>query len=385
MWTGWERGMRMPEIEHLRFFVILIRHASRDVRWDMPEEKHPMENWTGWAAADIERKSDYKTKGLPRTYALAGRLCDELDNETVSVVAFRHSGHKVAQQTAEIYEKLLETRGKLLPTVEARPDPNLNPKPGSSDADTRQVNSICEAISHVSTNQAVRLAVASSQYEENLVATRQAYVVVGHQPQLTQIARRLLKGKYLPSDSLPLGNSEAACIELGYKPRLQWLLTVTPEETLVTDLKDKIKSKYDVAKFLLGAFVVNTGLILNAGLWGSPEKWNDAPIAKWVAYFAILAALISLVFTAATLFSYDSLLMPSKFWSESSEPSDEPSSRLKRFLGKLPPKWMVSRWSVSRPPSPAHVVLFYEMVHVWNVFFIPAVFFAFVAIGCLTL
>ena len=33
------------------------------------------------------------------------------------------------------------------------------------------------------------------------------------------------------------------------------------------DLKDKIKSKYDVAKFFLGAFVVNTGLILNAGVW----------------------------------------------------------------------------------------------------------------------
>jgi hypothetical protein len=101
--------------------------------------------------------------------------------------------------------------------------------------------------------------------------------------------------------------------------------------------------------------------------------------------FSILSALISLVFTAATLFSYDSLLMPSKFWSESSELGDEPSSRLKRFLGKLPPKWTVSRWSVSRPPSPAHVVLFYEMVHVWNVFFIPAVILAFVAIGCLTM
>src|SRR5215213_9810950 len=174
----------------------------------------------------------------------------------------------------------------------------------------------------MASNQALRLAVASSQSEENLVATRQAYVVVGHQPQLTQVARRLLKGRYLPSDSLPLGNSEAACIELGYKPRLQWLLTVTPEETLVTDLKDKIKSKYDVAKFLLGAFVVNTGLILNAGLWGPDGLLHSTLLVdKLFAGFAAIAALVSLALTAATLFSYDRLMMPESFWSDSSESS----------------------------------------------------------------
>jgi hypothetical protein len=369
----------MPGNEHLRFFVILIRHASREVHWDMPEEKQPMQNWTRWITATIEGKSDFKTEGFPRTYALAGRLCDELENNKICVAALRYSKHKVAQQTAEVYKKVMNRREKFESEVKATPYRALAPKPSSPNAEVRtQIKNVIRDIERIKAHQ-------SNRYQVGFGTARQAYVVVGHQPQLTQIARRLLKDKYLPIGLLPLGNSEAACIELGDKPRLQWLLTVTPEETLLTDLKDKIKSKYDVAKFLLGAFVVNTGLILNAGLWGSPEKWNGAPIAKWVAYFAILAALISLVFTAATLFSYDSLLMPSKFWSESSELDDEPRSRLKRFLRELPPKWSVSTWSVSRPPSSAHVILFYEMVHVWNVFFMPAVFFAFVAIGCLTL
>jgi len=38
-------------------------------------------------------------------------------------------------------------------------------------------------------------------------------------------------------------------------------------------------------------------------------------------------------------------------------------------------------WSVSRPPSQAHVILFYEMVHVWTRLFIPAILSAFLAVA----
>ena len=122
--------------------------------------------------------------------------------------------------------------------------------------------------------------------------------------------------------------------------------------------------------------MVNTGLILNAGVWDRiGPSGNSIWIDKALVIAAIIAALVSLVFTAATLFSYDALQMPSTFWSERSDPAE----RLPRGLRKPP------RWSINRPPSQAHVVLFYEMVHVWTAFFVPAIVAAFVAVGLLVI
>ena len=191
---------------------------------------------------------------------------------------------------------------------------------------------------------------------EKRTTSTAALIVVGHQPQLTQFARELLKRgplrlpsrNALPGGSLPLGNSEAACIRLGYgwcqwhRPRLLWLLT-EKGDGLLTDLKDKIKSKYDVAKFFLGAFVVNIGLFLNAGIWDNINFGERSQlIVSLLAAFDIIMALASLGFAAATLFSYDSLLMPASLWSE---PGGKPSRRDVRKPRK-PPKW-----SVLRPPA----------------------------------
>jgi hypothetical protein len=90
-----------------------------------------------------------------------------------------------------------------------------------------------------------------------------------------------------------------------------------------------------------------------------------------LAAFGIVMALASLIFAAATLFSYDSLMMPESLWSES---TDKPP-RSDRSLPRRPPKW-----SVLRPPSQAQAILFYEMMHVWKWFFMPALGLAFSAI-----
>jgi phosphohistidine phosphatase SixA len=349
-------------------FVILVRHASRESFWDKSENEHPMANWTRRTTATIPGKSDFETKGFPLTYAVAGRLCDELENRNAFIVALVHSKHEVAQQTADVYRRVFNNRKRFKDQVKVDCCGDLTPEaPITADKVIGQTERIVRQLKAVNTDQA------------NSESTREAYVLVGHQPQLTQIARGLLNNRSLPGDALPIGSSEAACIELGRKPRLLWVLTEKPAE-LLAELKDKIKSKYDVAKFFLGAFIVNTGLILNAGIWGQPELWEAAPIAKFFAYAAIIVAIVSLIFTAFTLFSYDALMMPPSFWSEPS--ADRKGSWWRKLLGSdgKPPKW-----SVSRPPSQAHVILFYEMMHVWSAFFIPAVSCALVAIGSLVL
>jgi hypothetical protein len=87
-----------------------------------------------------------------------------------------------------------------------------------------------------------------------------------------------------------------------------------------------------------------------------------------LAFLAVLVTAASLILTAATLFSYDELLMPVTFWSTMSREKQNKND-----------EWSI--WNVKRPPSQAHVVLYYEMVHVWSVFFIPALATAFISIG----
>jgi hypothetical protein len=336
-------------------YVVLVRHASRERRWDKREAEHKIRNEQRYARAI----SDFKTEGEPLAYALAGRLCDELKDQRQSfeVRNIVYGEHLAARQTAETFEEVLRKRELL--KGERRCQPWLTPKKHTQHEIMVGVRKIIEQ-TRVIRNRSANL------------QPKPVCIFIGHQPYLTRIARDLLHGA-LPGDSLPLGPSEAACLRLGDKQYLWWLLTEKSTD-LLTELKDKIKSKYDGAKFFLGAFVVNTGLILNAGLWGSDGLLRNALlIDKLLAGLAIIATLVSLALTAATLFSYDRLMMPENFWSDSSEQGNESQCNAAR----------PAKWNVSRPPSQAVVVLFYEMIHVWKVFFVPAIISAFLAVGLL--
>jgi phosphohistidine phosphatase SixA len=350
----------MPENEAAECFIILVRHASREVRWDKSEAIHKIRNEQHYPRG----MSDFKTKGEPLTYSLAGRLCDALEDLDTKVKKIICSEHLAAMQTAKIYKEVIKKRGLFCGD---EPETNLNqgePWLTPNKTSRKTINTQVDAV--VTEARATQAGDANPQ-------TKSVYILVGHQPYLTEIARHLLKGK-LPSNSLPLEGSEAACLHIdGKRRRLCWLITEKPT-SLLNELKDKIKSKFDVAKFFLGAFVVNTGLLLNAGIWSTGEPQNTfAPTDKVLVVVAIIAAMASLALSAATLFSYDKLMMPEAFWSDNSKRGGRPTNIDK----------MASNWSVSRPPSQVQVVLFYEMVHVWKVFFIPAIFSAFLAIGLL--
>jgi phosphohistidine phosphatase SixA len=357
--------------------VVLVRHASRAKRWDLPESMHWMAHWS---EDHPPGSPEYNAEGLRRTYALAGRLYDELENlsgelenEMIEVTDAVHSTHTVALQTAKVYVTVLQERSERNDNIQVR---NEEDDLVHLDPETFDLETVIVRIDEFKRSRA----------EPNVTP---AFIVVGHQPQLTQIARELgrrrpldvLFRSALPGDSLPIENSEAACIRLGYgwplqwhRPRLLWVLTAKPED-LLPELKDKIKSKYDVAKFFLGAFVVNIGLLLNAGIWDNINFGTTSPsllMVSLIAALGICMALASLIFAAATLFSYDSLMMPESLWSESD--GRLPRRHDRRPLRK-PPKW-----SVLRPPSQAQVILFYEMMHVWKCFFMPAIVLAFTAI-----
>jgi hypothetical protein len=68
---------------------------------------------------------------------------------------------------------------------------------------------------------------------------------------------------------------------------------------------------------------------------------------------------VSLVLYLASMYSYDRLLMPDRFWGER---RPRPTRRLDRGRG----------WLVQRPPSSTAWVLYVNMMRVWRGLFTPA-------------
>jgi hypothetical protein len=165
----------------------------------------------------------------------------------------------------------------------------------------------------------------------------------------------------VPAGTLPLGGSEVACLVLGDEPRLAWLLTEKSPELRI-QIAEKMKSKFDVAKFFLGALVVNAGVLLNAPVVGALARSTNMAV-KILLTVGLVAMALALGFSVATLLAFDRLTMPPEFWAEGGDSDVSPP------------------WSVRRPPSDATVVLFYEMMHVWTRFFEPALGSALVALS----
>jgi len=336
----------MPE--QLPSYVFLVRHAKRKRSWDMPEPHHGMEKWVALAddSQVLALTSKLGEEGLPRTFSLSGSLCDQLELMKVTIVQILHSEHKVAKQTAQIYEKVLQRRFNS--NVLVTPENALTP-----------VGTDCERDEEKLTENAIDT-INAIFTKNGRPGQSQGVIVIGHQPSLTHIAQGLLEPRRLPARILPIGNSEIACIRLGESPALLWLLTEKSKE-LSAELKAKIASKFDLAKFILGALILNLSLYLTSDLWKTTSH-VEALLLGTAMVFAFLA----FGFTIATLFAYDRLNMPAEFWGDGGKPDATPR-----------------QWRINRPPSSYQLILFYEMIHVWERFFIPAIVFATLSLGLL--
>ena len=83
---------------------------------------------------------------------------------------------------------------------------------------------------------------------------------------------------------------------------------MSDEEAKVTDnLREKIRSKMDVAKFFTGFITLLIGFLLNGG-----------KLATSFSKSGIVLLIASLSFCVAAMFIYDHLLWPKKYWTDSS-------------------------------------------------------------------
>lgn len=124
--------------------------------------------------------------------------------------------------------------------------------------------------------------------------------------------------------------------------RLAW--TVSTDRQDVADLvRNKIKSKMDTARLLGGG--IAAGLTIILGLLLDPSKTAGHAVAVRAAATAFLMALILYLIA---MYSYDSLLMPTRFWGE-----------------RRPWRTRQADWLVHRPPSSAAWVLYQNMRRIW--------------------
>lgn len=175
-----------------------------------------------------------------------------------------------------------------------------------------------------------------------------AVLLVGHQPMLGWIAHELTGKAY------PLDRSEILCIEVGddSRGRLRWVISPRDEQ-VIKDLQEKIRSKMDVAKLLSGFITAGLGFLLASLVdTGRVEALGDR---LWAAYLSAGLLFVSIGLYLATMYAYDSLLMPHRFWGET------PRNARRR------PSWIVAR-----PPSSAQWILYQNMIRIWSRLFTPA-------------
>lgn len=345
-------------------FILLMRHAkhTKGRIKEQPKPATPLTNIAG-SLREIAHTSAMMRGARPDRSATpagespSGVLSDEGRSETQSVT-------KRMKEFLEEWSEKLTLSGVLVaespeadetaivfcqayprdPPRKVTTIPFLTPKLGSKTQELKKddAKAFAELLMGEVCRKAHRL--VDSANAENAV------LVVGHQPFLGWLADALVGEAY------PLAHSEILCLDLKkhLKPTLLWSLSPSDEATS-QKLHEKIRSKMTLANLLSGFITAGIGVLL--AMLGEKAKLAQLGVQGPMVFVAAGCLLLAVMLYLRTMFSYDSLLMPTRFWIETpAGTSHRPS------------------WIVARPPSAAHWILYQNMLRVWQWQFMPATF-----------
>jgi phosphohistidine phosphatase SixA len=315
----------------MRHYILLMRHGAVDRKDNKPEDERSLED----GGADVRQ--------------VANRLAEVLtiqQKDTIKLSELWHGHHRQVRQTAGILCHALNTFKKNVIVFDedkhAKPCEDLDPEVFWRKG--YDPNTLAQKIL------------------EHLKQKGDGYAVllVGHAPHLGWVANAIL------GDTLPIARAELVCLVVNDDDnwwnrllrRDRWLAwTIAPsDEPSTKDLREKIKSKMNLAGILGGIITAVLGVLF--GLLLDGIKWTDLEDAQRLeAQIATGCFLVALGLYLVTVYAYDRLLMPSRFWGE---------KHVKK--GKEP------KWLVRRPPSSETWVLYQNMMRVWNYLFTPATF-----------
>jgi phosphohistidine phosphatase SixA len=351
-------------------YVLLMRHAKHEpvpANTGAPRPDSPLKSIAAslksWfetpasggkpdVAAPVPGTRQLSEEGRKETEGVAQRLKEQMEEagEGIRIGAIFHAQSPEATATANILKTHLG--------IEARPVGLLKPATAFAREEYRQTPGADpnpEALGKVLKkaiieNAEIELAKPRMSSDKQ-TEPGNAVLVVGHQPLLGWMSAAWVK------NSWPLLHSELACLavkESGARS-LRWLISPA-NDPLVAELKEKIKSKMQLAGLLGGFISAGLGFFLSS--ISDPAKM---PKELHLAAFGVGAILLflALLLYLTTMCAYDSLLMPHPFWNET------PAGFKNR------PSWLVAR-----PPSSARWVLYQNMIRVWSWQFLPATYLA---------
>jgi phosphohistidine phosphatase SixA len=324
-------------------YILLMRHGEHETK--------------GPSDTPVRRLTDRGREETAEVTKVLASMLKELKDDkdlSISIGVIWQAKTQEAAKTAEVVTKILGSLAKCTP------EPDLNPVKFNPYRNTKTHVDLAKKLKKLLT----------SPSETNAV------LVIGHQPLLGWIAGELTikpiqsvirKGfswmiPGLGLKPIPIARSELLCFafEKGSFGRqlqghLRWVLSPHNEEA-INDIKDKIKSKMEIAK-LLSVFIT-TGLAFLLGSIVDKAKVDYLGDYIWALYISAGLFLVGGALYLATMYAYDRLLMPTRFWEET--PPRDPEKR---------PKWLV--W---RPPSSALWVLYQNMMRIWRYLFTGATY-----------
>jgi phosphohistidine phosphatase SixA len=324
-------------------YILLMRHGEHETK--------------GSSDTPVRRLTDRGRKETAEVTKVLASMLKELKDDkdlSISIGAIWRAETQEAAKTAEVVTKTLGSLAKCTP----KPIPALAPL---------KFNPYLNTKTHVDLAKELKELVT-------LQTNKNAVLVIGHQPLLGWIAGELtikpiqsvIRKAFswmipgLGLKPIPIARSELLCLafekgSFGRQLRgyLRWVLSPHNEDA-INDIKEKIKSKMEIAK-LLSVFIT-TGLAFLLGSIVDKAKVDYLGDYIWALYFSAGLFLVGAALYLATMYAYDRLLMPTRFWEET--PPKDPEKR---------PKWLV--W---RPPSSALWVLYQNMMRIWRYLFTGA-------------
>lgn len=180
-------------------------------------------------------------------------------------------------------------------------------------------------------------------------------LIVGHQPFMSRFADNLLRPakRWNPRVApVPLERADIVCI--GFEPDrgarwLVWAISYDDDDA-AKKVREKIGAKMESAKLLGGLLTI--GLSILFGVLFDRAQFELLGDRGWAVQLGAACFLLAAVLYLATMYAYDTLLMPQRFW------GDARTSRSERGRRK--------RWLVERPPSSAAWVLYQNMMRIWR-------------------
>ncbi len=336
-------------------YIILVRHGPAERPTELKKFKQSKER-----GLYVPQKDD-EDSGEKIVLEVASSFSDVVNDTNLQLCKVILSGtHEISKQTADVFKDVINRSTKCRVSVVSKPflDPERVEKYRE---DKTSLQCIAEKI-----DQCISKCDSAN-----------TLVIVGHMPMLGWLAFKLT------GRTVAIPGSGMACLrarrsgqkwhkKVGRKwppiwreyPRynLQWVIEPS-DSKIQAELKEKIQSKMDLAKILGGFIVAVTVFLAKAMLddtvFSCPFSMQDKLLVCSAGVYFVSAA-----FYFATLYAYDRLLMPTRFWGEK-------------------PGNVHREWLARRPPSSSDLILQQNMVRVWNRLFVPATMLVFLGTALL--